>query len=227
MIKLTFTLFFILSSIMYAHAQVNLFSDTPYAVYYGVIEGGDLKYEQIKGTPYTNDSFQEATLVGDSVEYLIRYDAYKQVMQVTEKDVLGKVKIFSPQQPCRFDLVGKNQSYISVTYPSLEKGFGLLLWSNEAGVELIKRETVFFQKGRKGNGGYEVAIADSFSEIKESYFIRLTKNGELVEIPSSKRDILNFLGAEIKKEAKAKKLNPNKEEELIKLISLKYDINND
>ncbi|WP_291725705.1 hypothetical protein [Bernardetia sp.] len=223
--KLTFTLICTLSIVLQIQAQksqVNLFSDTPYTTYTGVVEGGDLKYEQVKGTPYTNDSFQEATLVGDSIGYLIRYDAYKQVMQLREKDYHGEAKILQPTKSYRFDLVGKNQSYIAVTYPSLGKGFGLVIWNNNTGVELIKRQVVTFQKGRKGNGGYQVEIADAFSEIKESYFIRLSKDEKLIEIPSSKKEVFKFLGDEIKKKAKENKLNPNKEEDLIQLISFKY-----
>ena len=221
--KLTLTAFLVFCGSIQIQAQVNLFSSTPYTVYYGVIEGGDLKYEQVKGTPYINESFQEAISLNDSISYLIRYDAYKQVMQITEKTSLGQIKVLSPQQSYRFDLVNNNQSYISVTYPSLEKGFGLVIWSNEEGVELIKRQVITFQKGRKGNGGYQLAIPDTFNKVKDSYFIRLKQNGEWIEIPSSKQDFFDFLGADIKKKAKENKLNPSNEEDLIKLIRLRYE----
>lgn len=183
---------------------------------------GKLSYEQIQGTPYTSDTLQEAILEGQEKVYLIRYDAYKGMIHYTEKNGNGILQALSAKSSQRFNFVNKSQFYTTLVYPNLEKGFGLVVWNNGEGVELIKRETITFEKGKNADGGYGAYIADSFSAIKEDYFIRLEENGEVVRIPSKKKDILQFLGQETEKRAKKEKLNPRKEQDLIKLLAWKY-----
>jgi hypothetical protein len=183
---------------------------------------GDLRYDQIKGSPYVIDTFQEAVLRGQEKVYLIRYDAFKGVIQFKEKGKEEELKLISDEKFYILDLVNKEQSYVVLTYPDSKKGFGLVIWNNKKGVELIKKQTITFEKAKNAKDGYGTDVPDSFSNIKEEYFIRLQENGEVVEIPSKKKDIFDLLGKEVEQRAKEEKLNPKKEEELIKLLDWKY-----
>lgn len=182
----------------------------------------NLRYDQIKGSPYVIDTFQEAVMRGQKKIYLIRYDAFKGVIQYKEKGKDDVLKLLSAQNSYTLDIVHKDQSYVVLTYPDSKKGFGLVIWSNKKGIELIKKQTITFEKGRNAKDGYGTDVPDSFSKIEEKYFIRLEENGEVVEIPSKKKDIFELLGKDVEQKAKEEKLNPKKEEDLIKLFDWKY-----
>lgn len=217
--KLIFTIFLVLGTVVFVQAQYDVVFDQ---VVFPDNKGGDLDYEKVKGSPYTVDTLQEAIIRGQEKKYLIRYDAFKGVIQFTEKGKEGNLKVMSVQNSYRFDFVHKDHSYITLIYPDSKKGFGLLVWSSGKGTELIKRQIITFEKGEKADGGYGAEVPDSFSNIEEKYFIRLQENGEVVEIPSKKKDIFALLGKDVEQRAKEEKLNPKKEEDLIKLLDWKY-----
>ncbi len=241
--KLTFTIFLVLGVIVFTQAQdgdLVIVDDYGTGVFLAPSNTvGNLRYDQIKGSPYVIDTLQEAVIRGQEKVYLIRYDAFKGVIQFKEKGKeenlrfisaqnfykKGKeenLRFISTQNSYIFDFVHQNQSYIVLTYPDSEKSFGLILWSNKKGVELIKKQTITFEKGRAAKDGYGTDVPDSFSKTAEEYFIRLQENGEVVEIPSKKKDIFDLLGKDVETRAKEEGLNPKKEEDLIKLLDWKY-----
>lgn len=177
------------------------------------------KYEETEGSPYLNDNFQPATIseLGSNV-YQVRYDAYKEQMQVKRED--GEIIVMDKKIAYRITLSESQQTYETVRFEGKETGYGLVRWE-KGNKKLLMRQQVTYLKGTASDG-YNSAKPARFSSLREElYFSRDGKTA--TKLPNSKKALVEELFTEsFMKSDAAKGLNPKREEDLIKLLELFY-----
>lgn len=186
----------------------------------------------IYGSPFVLDLFQPAFFTRFDKTYLMRYDAFHEKMQLkmpgdtiinltphldykVAKD--SKMTSYLPNLDYRVSITSKDKIYVPVVYPDNIQNlssFGILVWSNNNGVQLIKRE----KKVVKGYSTY------SFTKVIEKYYIVNTEKESIQLLPENKSELYEvFFDEASQAKAKKEKLKPYKhEDDLIKLFETYY-----
>lgn len=187
--------------------------------------------ESLKGSPFVTTSFQPAFFSNFKKTLLVRYDAFQERMQLKmpgdtvmnlipqvdyEARESDKIIHFLPNLEYQIIVNETNKTYVPITYPDRKrnlKSFGVLLWQNKDGIQLIKREK---------------KVVDAIYSLKltnliEKYYLVDTQKELIQLLPEKKSELFEaFFDNDTRVLAKKEKLKPRKEEDLIKLFEMYY-----
>ncbi len=203
---------------IYAQAQVgDVGLEGSQNLYIRLSSASAASYDDIQGSPYVNSTFIQAKIGTDDKDYSVRYDAYNEKMQVQLPNESIMNLNYNPEYVV---VMGDYATYVPVKYPDGKTGFARLLWQNEEGVQLLRREQIEYVAATQGNG-YQGGNPAKFSPLRTSLYFM--KDGNVMPLPNGKNAIFTeVFDEDFKSKAKKEKLNPKKEEDLIQLFELYY-----
>ncbi len=182
----------------------------------------EAEFEAIKNEAYANPSFVSGNIYqGDKIIKAgvpMRYNALEDEIEIkktpTDENYGALVK-----DPEIFVKMGQD-IYLFVPYEgSNEKGGYFNVLSDGETYDLYKKTTSVFREGKKAQSTYERDIPPSFKKNATYY---LVEGGTFLEMPKGKSRILRMMDknkSEIRTYIKENKLNIDKEEDLINVIS--------
>ncbi len=172
-------------------------------------------YSSISGSPYVQENFLPANILkeGQKKEYRVRYDAYKEKIQVQ----VNESQIMNLNHEAEYEIVfvGDEKRYIPIRYDDGVAGFGVLLWENADGKRLFKRERIELLPGQESNG-YLNAKGPSFSEVQNTYYF--VDKGFIRQVSLGQKIFKEMFDESLKNKAKKEKLNLKQEEDFIQLF---------
>lgn len=183
----------------------------------------DLRSKELVGSIYINENFLPAKLSNSPDQYLIRYNAYQDEMEV-EKN--GKSYQLVKNLNYSIDFEGINKSYQVYNYEEKNEtvsGFFVVLYKGEK-LSLLLKEKIKFYEEVKAKTGYDKYIPPTLKRVNDEFYIGY-KNSLAKELPNKKKDILNLFGSkanEIKSYMNENKLGFKSEGDLYKIFSY-YD----
>ena len=183
----------------------------------------DLRSKELVGSIYINEDFLPAKLSNSQDQYLMRYNAYLDEMEV-EKN--GNAYHLSKNLNYSINFEGINKTYQVYNY--LEKketvpGFFVVLYSGDNISLLIKEKIKFFEEV-KPKTGYDKYVPPTLKRVSDEFYIGY-KNRVAKELPSKKKDILDLFeskGSAIESYAKINNLGFKNREDLIQIFKY-YD----
>jgi len=182
-----------------------------------VTEKGGLP-DGVIGSSYITDEFQPAKISTDDKTYAVRYNAYRDEMEIQHNNqnyYLTKTVGFT------ITFITDNKVYQSFPLPENagKTGFFVVLAAGDKGTVLL-REKITFIEGSQSSTGYDSAQPPQFKRQKDTFY--LYRNGMATEITTKKKDFLNLFGAQSKQVEsymKKEKLNPKKAEDLSQIFT--------
>lgn len=189
----------------------------------------NVKYDEIKGSPYIFPAFKQATIItqkGENVKLPVRYDLY-----ANEMEVKNESGIYSIAQPEIIKLIITDS--IKLIYSSYKNASGqdesrkhsyFILRSDGKCMFLIKKE-LRLQDSEKPKL-YQDAKPAEFIFLKDSYFFKIGDN-DAVRI-NNKNDALEIMAdkeSQIGAFIKENRINPGKAEDLEKLTEYYNSLN--
>lgn len=179
------------------------------------------RMKNIEGTRFLREDFTAVKIEGQSQAMPGHYDAYHEKILVKKED---KLMLLDTRYGYRATFEDNGAVYVTTTYPDGKGGFARLLFENDA-VKLLRREYVSILPPVESNG-YQPAKPERFSNVKTDLYIHKAGKNVAQEVPRKKKDILRTLFDDekrAKKLSKEHRLNPKKEEDLVKLFALYYN----
>lgn len=180
----------------------------------------DLRSKELVGSIYINDNFLPAKLSDSQNNYLIRYDAYQDEMEV-EKD--GNSYHLSKNLNYTINFEGINKTYQVYNYLGKKEtvpGFFVVLYSGD-NISLLIKEKIKFYEEVKAKTGYDKYKPPTLKRVDDEIYIGY-KNSSAKELPSKKNDILSLFASkanEMESYVNENKLGFKSEEDLIKIFS--------
>lgn len=181
----------------------------------------DKKVANISGTPYFDDKFYYADIIGVPEKVLTRYNTATDEIEIKKED--GQAEFLLPKTEEYSKIVSKYGRYIlkRVNYTSLKgesiNGYLVELWSDET-VSLLRRDKMRIEEAREGNG-YTGQIPAKYSKATPEYYLQ-TKNKEVVLFPKNKKALSEMFPekkAQIEEFLKANKVSWKNEEGMTKI----------
>jgi len=176
--------------------------------------------EYIKGSPYTNETFEVVTIKRfNNAIYSARYDANLGEMQIKRDNdtiVLNNSENFE----ITFALsrkVYKTHSYTNKD-GSLKRGFLVVLREADS-LAVLKEEVIKFYEEKPATGGYDKAKPAEFRKLSDVYYIRLDDKVSL--LPQKRKDFLKLFpehSNKLKVFIKKNKISLKKDDDLITLF---------
>ncbi|HSQ47172.1 MAG TPA: hypothetical protein VLM44_09665 [Lutibacter sp.] len=179
----------------------------------------DLRSKQLVGSIYINENFLPAKLSDSQNNYLVRYDAYQDEMEV-EKNGNSYHLPKNLNYTVNFEGINKlyqvyNYSKKNVTVP----GFFVILFAGDK-ISLLRKEKIKFFEEVKAKTGYDKYKPPTLKRVDDEFYIGY-KNSSAIALPSKKKDIISLFGskaAEIESFVNENKLGFKSEEDLIKMF---------
>ena len=183
------------------------------------LENND-RYADAKGTPYLTENFISAKISPGDKFYWVRYNAYDDEMEVKLNDQ-KTIVLDNSKGNYRITPKGSPNSYVSLKEVGKDK-LGYF-------VEVLKTNTTSLYKKLEKKYTPETPAMTSydkdkpayFSKEKETFYIQLSSEDVLQELPSKQKTFLTLFSndKEIKDYIKKNKIKLSKEPDLIKLIN--------
>lgn len=140
------------------------------------------KDSDIEGSVYINKDYQIAKISGVEESWPIRYDAFRDEIEVKkDKEVfaLKKEEAFN-----EINFTATNTRVIYTEYDLNKKkqtGYLFEVLATPA-VDLYKKETVTFKKGKEANTTLEIAVPNRFVAQDPVYLIKDHSNGKFIQL---------------------------------------------
>lgn len=206
-----------------ANSQYDVYSRTidinQKSLAFGLTEA---QFESIKDEAYANPNFLEGSIFQEdhlaSAGVPMRYNAFADEIEI-KKSVTDENYGALVKDPDIFVKIGR-ELYIFIPFEgSNEKGGYFNVLNDGKTYDLYKKTTAVFREARKAESTYGRDIPPSFSKSVKYY---LVQDGTFLEMPSGKSKVIKMMDkkkSEIKSYIKQNKLDIDKEEDLIKLVS--------
>lgn len=187
------------------------------SVFTGITSSGKIfKYEDIKGTPYTDSLFKMAKLADNYEEVPVRYNSYKDEVEFKKGEniqVVPKQKEFS-----RINIKASSQTIVYLETGDELKGYFFELVSGK--ITLYKKEKAIFRNEVPATNSYAASKPAEFKIQDPVYYIGI--NNSFIKKPKNQKEIIEAfpsLKDQINTYFKSNKVKFNKEEDLIKLVN--------
>lgn len=176
------------------------------------------KDTEIEGSVYINEEYKVAKITGVEESWPIRYDAFRDEMEV-KKDkevfVLKKEAAFN-----EINFTGKNERVIYTEYDFDNKKqtgylFEILAMPT---VELYKKQTVAFKKGKEANTTLEISTPNRFVAQDPTYFIKDRLESPFIQLDKKAK---MYITAHPDKKAQVKKCSKESNFNLSNEMSIK------
>lgn len=179
------------------------------------------------GTPYIEDEFLSARFkrFGNRI-YSVRFNAYTNDIEVQSEK--GTINVNKNQD---FEVTFLQSNVIYKNYDFTNNGntrkvFFVVLSEND-NYSLLKLEKIRFRAAEGPQHGYDKGKGAAFLRENDEFYLKV--DGKMSEIPTRKKRFLQAFPeqeSELKKYMKKEKLNPNDEQELIKLVTYAMSLTN-
>lgn len=181
--------------------------------------------DKVVGSQYVNSEFSYAQFSDYDKDFLMRYNAYKDIMEVKVND-----SVFA---------LPKNLNYeISFRYP--EKTYKLFQYNNSNQVKtglfvvvkamptnsLLRKEIVEIVPEHMPKNGFDPYKPASFKRVSDVFYVGY-KNNTAEELPSAKKDILLLFGEKasiVESQVKKMKWNFKNNDDLVEIFNYYYSL---
>lgn len=220
-----FTLLFISFSIFfttaYSQRQDVEEGETNFLYVKNIHPVDELEYKDIAGNPYSDEQFHPSIIMlnsGTRIENLpVRYNWYTRDMEFKRQD---EILVMPESKDIAWVDVDKVR-YVPFFYLKEVDGFLIELLKGE--YSLFRKDQVEFINATPPSSGYDTSHPAQFKWGKPAYYI-ITEDGRLIRIEQNKKKLPEQFNKKekviIASLIQENKLNPKKEEDLIRLISL-------
>lgn len=178
--------------------------------------GKNLNYDDVQGTPYFNQQYDNVKVEGFKEVVLAKYNMFSDEVEFMQGD---KVLSFpKSKEYSKIHFLTSNNSLIWLDKIGDHSGYFFVL--NNGKNKLLRKNKVKFTDAKPAATSYSEALPAKFSNMPLAYFI-LTEKNELVPLKNSK-EIANFFPTEKEKInafIKTNKIKTDKEPDLIKLVT--------
>jgi len=175
--------------------------------------------EGVKGTPYIHDDFQPASIAGFKGNYLVRYNAHEEQMEVK---VGSSIKIVPVSNVESVNIASKLQTFIPLG-DNYKNAFARVVWKDDNNV-LLAREIIGFQEEQKAKSSYDRDKPAKYLGSETRYYLKA--KGQLAqELPEKKKKFLAVFADkkdDIAQLIKKKKFKLDKENDLKQIVSHYY-----
>ncbi|MDP2067603.1 MAG: hypothetical protein Q8K04_01435 [Lutibacter sp.] len=179
----------------------------------------DLRSKELVGSIYINEAFLPAKLSYSQDQYLIRYNAYQDEMEI-EKN--GNPYHLSKNLSYSIYFEGINKTYQVYNYLNNKEtvpGFFVVLFNGD-NISLLIKEKIKFYDEVKAKNGYDKYKPPTLKRVADEFYIGY-KNKSAKEFPNKKKDILALFASkaeEIGTYMNANKLGFKNQEDLLQIF---------
>lgn len=179
------------------------------------------RYVNIKGTPYLTEFFVPATIYPDDDLFFVKYNAVDDEIEVK----LSATKtIILDNSFKKYTIIFKenNEKFVTLNEVGKNKPNYFIELKKTNSISLYKKKTKDFIQATKATDNYSKDKPARFSKLEEIFYVQLTPEGSVTELPKKKKSFLALLQnnqEEIKNYIGENKTKLNKEEDLIKLFT--------
>lgn len=186
------------------------------SVFNGVTSNGkSLKYEDIKGTPYAENTFRLAKLAENYDETPVRYNSYRDEIEFKKGDeilVLPKQKEYS-----RISIKSPLETIVLLDTNDDLKGYFFELVSGKT--TLYRKDKTIFRDAVPAANSYAASKPAEFKKQDPVYYIGI--GNKFIKKPKNQKEIIDALPnlkEQVNKFVKENKIKFTKEEDLKKLV---------
>lgn len=186
------------------------------SVFNGITSNGKtLKYEDIKGTPYVDNTFRMAKLSENYEEIPVRYNSYKDEIEFKKGEdiqVLPKQKEYS-----RISIKSPVETIVFLDTNDDLKGYFVELVSGKT--TLYRKDKTIFRDAVPATNSYAASKPAEFKKQDPVYYIGI--GNSLIKKPKNQKEIIDLLPNskdQINLFVKENKIKFTKEEDLKKLV---------
>jgi hypothetical protein len=145
---------------------------------------------EIEGSIFFDKNYRTAKIAGVTGSWPIRYDAYRDEMEVKKNGEIFALKKEEPFNEIIF--IEKSNKVILAEFivdKKKEKGYLYEVLSTPNYL-LYKKQTVIFKKGKEPNTTLEIATPNRFIPASPIYFIKKSGNNEFIEIDKKAKNLI-------------------------------------
>lgn len=183
----------------------------------------DLTSKELVGTYYINNEFVPGKISNQKAVYLMRYNAYKDVM---EMELNNKQYYFPLSTNYSVTFESLNKIYQVLDYKEKEitkKGlFVVVFLGNE--ISLFLKEKIEFFEEVVAKTGYDKYVPPTLKRVDDKFYV-VFKNNPAIALPNKKKEVISLFeskGSAIESYAKINNLGFKNREDLIKICKY-YD----
>lgn len=181
--------------------------------------------DKVVGSPYVDSEFSYAQFSDYDKDFLMRYNAYKDFMEVKIKD-----SVFVLPKNLNYEIKFKypEKTYKLFQYTSDERvKTGLFVVVKEMATNsLLRKETVEIAPEHLPKNGFDPYKPASYKRISDTFYVGY-KNNTADELPSNKKEILALFGEKsqlVEGQAKKMKWNFKRSDDLIEIFNYYYSL---
>lgn len=147
-----------------------------------------------QGSMYYYEQFSALKVGGVLQDFLVRYNAYEDRMELQDGDKL--YEYFPNIHDKEFQIINLGKTYIYLNYfldeIRSENGYLVVLQRGER-YTLYEKERIKLQEGRVSQTGYDKTVPDKYVPVKDEFYIGF--NGDkIIKLPKSKKDFSKLFG---------------------------------
>lgn len=183
----------------------------------------DLTSKELVGTYYINNEFVPGKISNQKAVYLMRYNAYKDVM---EMELNNKRYYFPLSTNYSVTFESLNKTYQVLDYKEKEitkKGlFVVVFIGNE--ISLFLKEKIEFYEEVAAKTGYDKYVPPTLKRVDDKFYV-VFKNNPAIALPNKKKEVISLFeskGSAIESYAKINNLGFKNKEDLIQIFKY-YD----
>ncbi|MEN2433851.1 hypothetical protein AAH994_00315 [Weeksellaceae bacterium A-14] len=190
------TLLLLLLTTASYHSQITMFSDSPNmntVLFKNKVYDMENKEKNIAGTAYIYQDYVVATIDGIDGTIPVRYNAYKDDIEVKGEDgnayVIPREEKFSS-----IKIIPTNEMVVLKKYTDNGQPYEgyLFLITTKNNFSFYKKEKTEFHDFQKARNSYAEDQPARFTALKPRFFIQI-KDGEITEFPKNKKKLIEFL----------------------------------
>lgn len=145
---------------------------------------------EIEGSIFYDKEYRTAKIAGVAEIWPVRYDAYRDEMEVKKNGEVFALKKEDPFNEITF--IEKNTKVILTEYDlekKKEKGYLYEVMSTPT-YALYKKQQIIFKKGKEPKTTLEIATPNRFIAASPIYFIKKSENNEYIAVDKKAKNIL-------------------------------------
>lgn len=179
----------------------------------------DLRDKSVKGNVYVNVEFSPAKLSNNKTIYSANYNAYQDQIVINAD---GKKFTVAKSFDNSVTFLDNGKVYKAYNYEEHGKnktGFFVILTAQKK-MNLLCKEKIKFYEEKEAHSGYDSYVPPTFKREEDKLYLGF-EDHSAKEVPNKKKHIFKLFKnkeKEVEKYAKDNKLNPKKENDLMKVV---------
>lgn len=147
------------------------------------------KDSEVIGSIFLDPNFRNAKIAGIAENWPVRYDAYRDEIEVKKGNDVFALKKENPFS--NITLLDKNESIVLADYKLNKKSMNGYLFTvlQDKDFTLLKKQSVQFKKGKEARTTLDIATPDRFVPASNVYFLNDFKTQKIVEVDKKGKNI--------------------------------------